>query len=96
MIDRPEQQSDPRWGDTGDRYLLKLFRSYLFHQVEESGEPWIDIAHVVQTLNKLDMGSKERVRLMSPDEKNIMIVTYRDLRHCLNQSFAELSGIHHN
>jgi len=44
---------DPEWSETGDRYLLKLFRDYLFHQVTETGAAWIDFAHIVSTLNKV-------------------------------------------
>ncbi len=44
---------DPRWSETGDRYLLKLLRDYIFHQVYEDGSPVIDIAHVVECLNKV-------------------------------------------
>jgi len=46
---------DASWCETGDRYLLKLFRDYLFHQVNADGTPWIDMAHVIQCLNKVDM-----------------------------------------
>jgi PAB-dependent poly(A)-specific ribonuclease subunit 3 len=44
---------DQTWSETGDRYLLKLFRDYVFHQVSEKGEPIIDIAHVLSCLNKV-------------------------------------------
>lgn len=44
---------DPSWSETGDRYLIKLFRDYLFHQVTETGEPWLDMAHIVSSLNKV-------------------------------------------
>jgi len=44
---------DASWSETGDRYLLKLFRDYLFHQVNADGAPWIDMAHVIQCLNKV-------------------------------------------
>jgi len=44
---------DASWSETGDRYLLKLFRDYVFHQVNADGSPWIDMAHVVQCLNKV-------------------------------------------
>ena len=44
---------DPQWSETGDCYMLKLFRDYMFHQVDEAGQPWIDIAHVLQCLNKV-------------------------------------------
>ena len=44
---------DVTWSETGDRYMLKLFRDVLFHQVDERGAPWLDMAHVVQLLNKV-------------------------------------------
>lgn len=46
-------QKDPTWSETGDRYLLKLFRDHLFHQVTEAGMPWIDLSHIVSCLNKV-------------------------------------------
>ena len=49
----PRFGGDSQWAETGDRYLLKLFRDYLFHQVLPSGGPWVDLGHVVQTLNKV-------------------------------------------
>jgi len=55
---------DPAWSETGDRYMLKLFRDYLFHQVTEEGRPWLDMSHVVQTLNKLDSGSSDTVNFL--------------------------------
>jgi PAB-dependent poly(A)-specific ribonuclease subunit 3 len=33
MNERPENDMDPGWSETGDRYLLKLFRDFVFHQV---------------------------------------------------------------
>lgn len=41
--------------------MLKLFRDYLFHQVNEDGRPWLDMSHIIQTLNKLDSGSSDTV-----------------------------------
>ena len=73
VIDRPEHKGDPRFGETGDRFLLKLMRDYIFHQTAENGEPWLDLAHVVQCLNNLDYGSPSKVCLVTPDEKNIMV-----------------------
>ena len=42
---------------------------------------------------QLDSGSAERVSLVSPDEKNVMIVSYHDLKRCLATAFAELSAM---
>ena len=44
---------DPSWSETGDRYLIKLFRDYVFHQVDENGYPVVDMAHVLMCLNKV-------------------------------------------
>jgi len=44
---------DPQWSETGDRYMLKLFRDYLFHQVDENGAPWVDMSHIIMCLNKV-------------------------------------------
>lgn len=44
---------DPQWAETGDRYFLKLFRDYVFHQVDEENRPIVDLGHVIQCLNKV-------------------------------------------
>ena len=31
--ERPSYDGDPGWSETGDCYLLKLFRDFVFHQV---------------------------------------------------------------
>lgn len=41
--------------------MLKLFRDYLFHSVADDGRPWLDHAHIVQCLNRLDAGTMEKV-----------------------------------
>ncbi|XP_016359156.1 PAB-dependent poly(A)-specific ribonuclease subunit PAN3-like [Sinocyclocheilus anshuiensis] len=88
--ERPEFQKDPTWSETGDRYLLKLFRDHLFHQVTEAGTPWIDLSHIVSCLNKLDAGAPEKVSLVSRDEKSVLVVTYSDLKRCFESTFQEL------
>lgn len=88
--ERPELNLDPAWAETGDRYMLKLFRDYLFHQVTDDGRPWLDMAHIVHCLNKLESSSQEKICLMSRDEQSILVVTYAELKHCLEQSFDEL------
>lgn len=44
---------DPRWSETGDRYIIKLFRDYVFHSVDENGNPVVNLAHVLTNLNKV-------------------------------------------
>ncbi|CAH0715953.1 unnamed protein product, partial [Brenthis ino] len=88
--ERPELNNDPTWSETGDRYMLKLFRDYIFHSVTGDGRPWIDQAHVANALNHLDCGSAIKVELMSRDEQSVLVVSYAELKHCLDGAFAEV------
>lgn len=78
------------WAETGERYYLKLFRDYVFHQVDASGRPVTDLSHVLDCLNKLDAGSDEKVALVSRDEQNVLIVAYREVKRGLEGSFQEV------
>lgn len=77
--ERPEFEHSPQWRESGDRVLLKLFRDYVFHQVNDLGEPVVDLAHVLACLNKLDAGTDERIMLVSRDEQACFIVTYKEV-----------------
>jgi PAB-dependent poly(A)-specific ribonuclease subunit 3 len=88
--ERPGLDADRRWSETGDRYLLKLFRDYVFHQVYQDGRPAIDFGHVIETLNKLDAGVDERIVLMSRDEQSMLVVSFRDLKRCFSEAYGEL------
>lgn len=37
LNERPDQGGVGEWSETGERYILKLFRDYLFHQVRGGG-----------------------------------------------------------
>lgn len=78
------------WAETGERYYLKLFRDYVFHQVDANGHPVINLAHVLDSLNKLDAGSEERIMLVSRDEQNVFIVSYRELKRGMESAFEDL------
>ncbi|KAF8425868.1 hypothetical protein EV426DRAFT_34063 [Tirmania nivea] len=80
--ERPEFDHDRNWSESGDRYFIKLFRDYVFHSVDEHGMPVVDMAHVLSCLNKLDSGVDEKVMLVSRDEQNCFIVSYKEVR-CL-------------
>ena len=83
--------SSNAWSETGERYYLKLFRDYVFHQVAaEDGRPVMDLAHIIGTLNKLDAGSEERIMLMTRDEQNVFVVSFREVKKGLEAAFAEL------
>lgn len=88
--ERPEYDMSAGWSETGDRYLLKLFRDYVFHQVDEDGAPVLDFSHVIESMNKLDMGVEEKILLTSRDEKSMLVLSFKDLRRCLAEAFGEL------
>ncbi|KAK4052283.1 PAB-dependent poly(A)-specific ribonuclease subunit 3 [Microbotryomycetes sp. JL221] len=89
--ERPEFDHDPRWAETGDRYLIKLFRDFVFHQVDENGRPVTDLSHVITCLNKLDAGIDEKIMLVSRDEQSCLIVSYREIKNCIEGAFLDLS-----
>ncbi|KAJ1722610.1 PAB-dependent poly(A)-specific ribonuclease subunit 3 [Coemansia erecta] len=90
ITERAENDMDPEWSETGDRYLIKLFRDFVFHLVNESGHPVADMAHVIGNLNKLDAGSEEKLMLMSRDEKSCLVVPYSEIKRCVEDAFRDL------
>ena len=91
MNERPETSHSPQWSETGDRYVLKLFRDYVFHQNQGEGAPVLDAGHVVSALNKLDCGDPEKILLCSRDNKDLLVVSFADVRRCLETAFEELT-----
>ncbi|OCH91342.1 hypothetical protein OBBRIDRAFT_728936 [Obba rivulosa] len=85
--ERPEFAREPRWSETGDRYIIKLFRDYVFHQVDEHGNPVVNLTHVLTCLNKLDAGTDERIMLVSRDEQSCLVVSYKDIKTCIDSAF---------
>ncbi|KAJ8516305.1 hypothetical protein ONZ45_g6391 [Pleurotus djamor] len=85
--ERPEFARDPRWSETGDRYILKLFRDYLFHQVDEFGNPVVSLSHVLTCLNKLDAGVEEKIMLVARDEQSCLVVSYKEIKSCMEAAF---------
>ncbi|KAG6335052.1 hypothetical protein ID866_4030 [Astraeus odoratus] len=88
--ERPEFAREPRWSETGDRYIIKLFRDYVFHQVDENGNPVVNLSHVLTCLNKLDAGTDERIMLVSRDEQSCLVVSYREVKTCMESAFSDL------
>lgn len=89
--ERPENASAPAWAETGDRYILKLFRDYLFHQQMPDGTPILDCGHIVSSLNKVDAGDPEQIVMSSRNGKDLLIVSHADIHMCLEKSFVDLS-----
>lgn len=90
VVERGGGGVEQSWAETGDRYLLQLFRDYVFHRVDANRAPLLDVAHVVECLARLDVGSPEQVLLASRDNSSLLVATYEELRRCLNSSINDL------
>ncbi|CAK4030109.1 related to PAB-dependent poly(A)-specific ribonuclease subunit pan3 [Lecanosticta acicola] len=82
--------SSSAWSEIGDRFYLKLFRDYVFHQVDAEGRPVIDLGHIITCLNKLDAGIDENIQLITRDEQNMMIVSYKEVKRCFETVWSEI------
>jgi hypothetical protein len=78
------------WSETGDRYLLSLYRDLVFHSVHSVDVPNLDWGHVLHQLNKLDAGSNEKLLLSSRNGESMLLVRYSELKRCIEESYAEL------
>ena len=89
VSERPDL-SGQSWSETGDRYLLTLFRDLLFHSMHTTEVPNIDWGHVIHNLNKLDAGSPEKLLLSSRNGESMLLVRFSDLKRCVEISYEEL------
>ncbi|VDN12715.1 unnamed protein product [Dibothriocephalus latus] len=92
-VKRPDR-SAPAWSETGDRYMLKLFRDFVFHQVDQCGAAHLDLAHIVNSLNKVECASPEKLCLVSRDGQRVIIASFAEVRQWLDNSFATLVEEH--
>ncbi|RCI16210.1 hypothetical protein L249_1872 [Ophiocordyceps polyrhachis-furcata BCC 54312] len=88
--ERYEFDGDRSWSENGERYLLKLFRDYVFHQVDANGRPVLDMGHMIRCLTRLDIGTDDRICLTSRDDNTSFLVSYKELKKQLANSFGEL------
>ncbi|KAK4161444.1 hypothetical protein QBC43DRAFT_96884 [Cladorrhinum sp. PSN259] len=80
------------WSETGERYILKLFRDYVFHRVDKNGNPDLGIGHMISCMTKFDAGTEEQIQLISRDGEMVYVISYRELRNMLNRAFNELAS----
>jgi PAB-dependent poly(A)-specific ribonuclease subunit 3 len=91
ITDRPHLLDDWRWASTGDRYIVQLFRDYIFFQVDDTARPFFDVGHVTDCLAKVDIGSFEPIMLMNRDGSTVLITNFNDVRRCIDSSFKEIA-----
>lgn len=91
LIDKSsEKGSDPAWKDNGPNYIIKLFRDFVFNEVNEFGKPTLNLSRVLTYLNKLDAGIDEKMLLVSEDEKSCIIVSYKEVKELIGSAFRNL------
>ena len=56
------------------------------------GRPVVNITHVLACLNKLDAGTDERIMLVSRDEQSCLVVSYREVKACIDSAFRCVSS----
>lgn len=84
-------QPSAAWSETGERYYLKLFRDFVFHQVDHDGRPVLDLGHILTCLNKLDAGIDEKIQLISRDEQSVFIVSYKEVKRGFESAWTDLT-----
>lgn len=90
---------DSRWSETGDRYIIKLFRDYVFHQVDERGRPVLSLSHVLACLNKVSLipaltdqaDGFDWIKLDAGTDERVMLVS-RDEQSVLVVSYKEIKA----
>lgn len=90
IADRTQLNAIHKWNETGDRYICKLFREYLFQQTDSQGRPVVDMGHILDSLAKVDVGTSETITLMSGDGSSILLVSFADIKHSIEKSFCEI------
>ena len=91
--ERPEygEQEDAPWSEHGsNRLYVKLFRDFVFHQVDSQGQPVLDLSHILACLNKLDAGTDEKVMLATRDDETMLIVTYKEVKSAVIGCYEEI------
>ncbi|SCU94523.1 LAFA_0F22320g1_1 [Lachancea sp. 'fantastica'] len=91
IFGRTESRIDINWSEAGERFPIVLFYDYVFHQTNESGKPVMDLTHVLRCLNRLDAGTSERIMLVTPDEMNCIIISYKELKDLIDSTFRAMS-----
>ncbi|KAL8733118.1 MAG: hypothetical protein Q9166_002310 [cf. Caloplaca sp. 2 TL-2023] len=90
VIERPENEHDRQWAEHGSRSCIRLFRDYVFHQVNPHGSPVLNLAHMLECLNKLDAGIEEKIMLTTRDEETVIVVSYKEIKTAIDGAYHDL------
>ncbi|KAJ2906022.1 pab-dependent poly -specific ribonuclease subunit pan3 [Zalerion maritima] len=88
VVDRPEHKA--RSQETESVYVSRLFKDYVFHQVDSTGAPLVDLGHMMECLNKVDVGTDDQVCLTATDDQTVFVVTFAEIRKHIQAAFNEV------
>ncbi|XDT42975.1 Pan3 Pseudokinase domain [Nakaseomyces glabratus] len=92
IFGRVENRLDINWSEPGDKFVIVLFYDYVFHQIDpNTGKPVTDLTHVLRCLNKLDAGVEENILLVTPDELNTAVVSYKKVKELVDKTFRAMT-----
>jgi PAB-dependent poly(A)-specific ribonuclease subunit 3 len=83
LLDSSEQMNQ-------DLEIISLFKDYLFHQLNENGSQIVDYGHVIDCLNKLDVGSDDKILLITRDDESLLVISFKELKNCIGVAFHEI------
>lgn len=59
-------------------------------QIDASGERVLSWGHILEALCKLDIGSSERIVLVSSDERSLIVASYKDIHQSIEKMYNQL------
>eukprot|EP01107_Rhizomastix_libera_P014689 TRINITY_DN4844_c0_g1_i1.p1 TRINITY_DN4844_c0_g1~~TRINITY_DN4844_c0_g1_i1.p1 ORF type:complete len:682 (+),score=162.38 TRINITY_DN4844_c0_g1_i1:33-2078(+) len=73
-----------------DSYIFKAFFEHMFGRLDENGNHIIDLAHILDNLNKIDIGSPEKIAMLNQDESTALVSSYALLKRLFGQTLSEI------
>lgn len=89
VLEWDDGSATSQYSETEDKYILRLFFDYMFHPYDNETNCLLDISHVIECLNRVDVGSEELILLASKDSKSLLVVSYADIRCSLVKVLSE-------
>ncbi|EGW31143.1 uncharacterized protein SPAPADRAFT_63057 [Spathaspora passalidarum NRRL Y-27907] len=71
--------------------IIKLFHDHVFNCYDERGKRVVDLSKVLVNLNKLDCGIDEKVLLVSNDDNECIIASFKEIRDIIDSQFRVIS-----
>lgn len=80
--------------ENANLFVISLFHQFVFNSHDELGRPVVDLSKILVNLNKLDVGVDEKILLVSRDEDNCIIVSYKEIKDLIELTFRNIYRHH--